>query len=39
VGFSGFQPTGSLDYLFEASGLTPEGIAAAARRSMMRAAK
>lgn len=39
VGFAGFQPTGSLEYLFKDSGLTPEGIAAAARRSMMRAAR
>jgi transketolase len=38
VGFAGFQPTGSLAYLFAASGLTAEGIAAAACRAMTRAA-
>lgn len=31
LGFAGFQPTGSVDWLFEQSGLTAEGIAAAAR--------
>ncbi len=39
VGFPGFLPTGSLEYLFKEHGLTAEGIAAAARRSMMRAAR
>ncbi|MET0428903.1 MAG: transketolase C-terminal domain-containing protein [Microvirga sp.] len=36
MGFSGFQPTGSINFLFERSGLTPEGIAAAARRVLSR---
>ena len=36
VGFQGFLPTGSLDYLFEQNGLTPRGIAAAARRALAR---
>ncbi len=36
VGFPGFLPTGSLDYLFQQNGLTPEGIAAAARRALAR---
>lgn len=31
LGFAGFQPTGSVEWLFEQSGLTAEGIAAAAR--------
>lgn len=31
LGFAGFQPTGSVDWLFEQSGLTADGIAAAAR--------
>lgn len=39
VGFSGFLPTGSLEYLFRENGLTAEGIAAAARRAMMRGAR
>lgn len=38
VGFAGFQPTGSIDYLFEQSGLTPHGIAAAAKRAIARKA-
>lgn len=38
VGFAGFQPTGSISYLFEQSGLTPNGIAAAARRAIARKA-
>lgn len=37
VGFPGFLPTGSLDFLFRENGLSPEGIAAAARRAMERA--
>lgn len=37
VGFAGFQPTGSLAYLFEHSGLTAQGIAAAAHRALARA--
>ena len=37
VGFAGFQPTGSLAYLFELSGLTAQGIAAAAHRALERA--
>lgn len=36
LGFDGFQPTGDLDHLFARSGLTPEGIAAAARRALAR---
>lgn len=39
VGFAGFQPTGSLAYLFEQSGLTPQGIADAAHRALQRAVK
>ena len=39
VGFAGFQPTGSLAYLFEQSGLTPQGIADAALRALQRAVK
>lgn len=39
VGFAGFQPTGSLAYLFEQSGLTAEGIASAAHRALQRAVK
>lgn len=38
VGFPGFLPTGSIEYLFKENGLTPEGIAAAARRSISRKA-
>jgi len=37
LGFDGFQPTGNLDHLFTRSGLTPEGIAAAAHRALARA--
>ncbi len=36
LGFDGFQPTGDIDYLFNQSGLTVPGIAAAARRAMGR---
>lgn len=36
VGFPGFQPTGSIEFLFEQNGLTPAGIAAAARRAIGR---
>ena len=36
VGFPGFLPTGSVDWLFKEYGLTPEGIAAAARRALAR---
>ena len=39
VGFAGFQPTGSLAYLFEQSGLTAQGIADAAHRALQRAVK
>lgn len=39
VGFPGFVPTGSVDWLFEEFGLSAEGIAAAARRAMARAAR
>lgn len=38
VGFAGFQPTGTLDSLFAESGLSGEGIAAAARRALARKA-
>ena len=38
VGFPGFMPTGSVQYLFEEFGLTADGIAAAARRAMSRKA-
>lgn len=38
VGFPGFLPTGSTDWLFREYGLTPEGIAAAAHRAMGRKA-
>jgi transketolase len=31
MGFEGFQPTGSVDFLFERAGLTAEGIAASVR--------
>lgn len=37
VGFPGFLPTGSLDYLFAENDLTRDGIAAAARRAIARA--
>jgi transketolase len=36
VGFPGFQPTGTVEYLFEQNGLTPTGIAAAVRRAIQR---
>lgn len=36
VGFPGFVPTGSADWLFREYGLTPEGIAAAAMRALKR---
>ena len=38
VGFPGFLPTGSVEYLFEQNGLTSAGIAAAARRAIARKA-
>jgi transketolase len=38
VGFPGFLPTGSTDWLFQEYGLSPEGIAAAAHRSLARRA-
>jgi len=34
LGFEGFCPTGSPAFLFEQAGLTPEGIATAARAVM-----
>ena len=37
MGFAGFQPTGSVDWLFAENGLTADGIAAAAVRAMKRA--
>lgn len=36
VGFPGFVPTGSVDYLFNKFGLTAEGITAAAKRAISR---
>ncbi|MDR3373106.1 MAG: transketolase C-terminal domain-containing protein [Ancalomicrobiaceae bacterium] len=39
VGFPGFLPTGSIEDLFEAFGLTVTGIAAAARKSLARRAR
>jgi transketolase len=39
VGFPGFVPTGSVDWLFREFGLSPDGIAAAARRAVKRAGK
>ncbi len=36
VGFPGFVPTGSVDWLFDHFGLTPQGIAAAAHRALAR---
>jgi transketolase len=36
VGFPGFLPTGSVDWLFREYGLSPEGIEAAALRSLSR---
>ncbi len=38
VGFPGFLPTGSVDWLFREHGLSPEGIAAAAHRALARKA-
>jgi transketolase len=38
VGFPGFLPTGSVDWLFREYGLSPEGIAAAAHRALRRKA-
>lgn len=37
VGFPGFVPTGSVDWLFNEYGLSADGIAAAARRALKRA--
>ncbi len=39
VGFPGFVPTGSVDWLFKEYGLSVDGITAAARRAMKRAGK
>lgn len=36
VGFPGFLPTGSVEWLFQEYGLSPEGIVAAARRALAR---
>lgn len=36
VGFSGFQTTGSIDWLFEENALTADGIATAARKAISR---
>ena len=36
MGFDGFQPTGSVQYLFDRSGLSAAGIAARARRAIRR---
>ena len=36
LGFPGFVPTGSVEWLFDKFGLTAEGIAAAARRALAR---
>jgi transketolase len=38
VGFPGFLPTGSVDWLFREYGLSPEGIEAAAHRALARKA-
>ncbi|MEL6206054.1 MAG: transketolase C-terminal domain-containing protein [Pseudomonadota bacterium] len=38
VGFQGFQTTGSVAWLFEENGMTPDGIAEAARRAVSRKA-
>ena len=38
VGFPGFLPTGSVEWLFREYGLTPDGIAAAAHRALARKA-
>ncbi|PZQ96574.1 MAG: transketolase [Cereibacter sphaeroides] len=39
VGFPGFVATGSVEWLFKEYGLSPEGIAAAARRALARSGK
>lgn len=39
VGFPGFVPTGSVDWLFREFGLSAPGIAAAARRAIHRAGR
>ena len=36
MGFDGFQPTGSVQYLFDRSGLSAAGIAARTRRAIRR---
>lgn len=36
LGFPGFLPTGSTDWLFQEYGLSPEGIVAAAHRALLR---
>lgn len=36
IGFPGFLPTGSAEYLFGEFGLTPEGVAAGVRRALAR---
>ncbi|TNC47470.1 transketolase family protein [Rubellimicrobium rubrum] len=36
LGFPGFVPTGSVEWLFDTFGLSPEGIAAAVRRAIAR---
>ncbi len=36
VGFPGFMPTGSVEYLFDEFGLSSDGIAAAAKRAISR---
>jgi transketolase len=36
LGFDGFQPTGSVEFLMERAGLTADGIAAAARQVLAR---
>lgn len=38
VGFSGFQTTGSVEWMFEQSNLTADGIAAAAQKAIQRKA-
>jgi transketolase len=38
LGFPGFCPTGSVEFLFERFGLTPDGIAAAVRQLVVRRA-
>lgn len=39
VGFDGFQTTGSVEWMFAQSGLTPTGIADASRRAIARKAR